>query len=334
MSRLVLFLIYALQLIINEAYYTDWSQCDWFEYESEYPNQVKCKDFIVPFDYDNSTVGNFTYRITKFIPYHLLNETNNPNLVKAYMYWLSGGPGTSGPIRFALFSIDNMNNLPYIWYMPDHRGAGYSYPLQCNSSITMNDCFDIRNKYPYLTIDNAAKDNYYLINLLRQQNEINTNKIPLFLGGTSYGGLWLDRTLLLYPNTTSYISGAIYDAGQNSLYSSINRDRIQGDVATFYLSLCQKEAYCGGKFNYLGIKSKMVDFYEYLDDKCNNASAAKDNECNECIKFVSDIQGYGSFAWKAWFWLIIQSPLNHKQHSLLPAYFYRVLRYIARQLLI
>eukprot|EP01083_Nonionella_stella_P016473 45985_1 len=295
----------------------EWNECEWFNPDNPYYDNVQCTDVMVPYSYlESSDLGTFSYRITRFVPSKIKCD---PTIKTTNLFWLSGGPQHSGAFSLGWLGMKQLDSTSYIWYFPDHRGVGYSHPMECGDLDASNigECIPLLMQsfgpqiYFSMTLDNAAHDVAYLLN----EYFYDTDGEEVFIGGTSYGTLWLDRILLLYPELS--INGAIYDSILHPQTEVVHSDRAHGDTAMSYLSLCELSVDCSKYFGRKGVKQTFYDFYDALD--AGN---------HFCVHNVSNtfFAGWDKNTFRGFFVALLDGSWNHNQHYLIPAFLYRLNR--------
>ncbi|CAF2732288.1 unnamed protein product [Rotaria sp. Silwood2] len=182
--------------------------------------------------------------MARLIPYNRQHPTNNT------LFILTGGPGESGWtfILYAAYLFPPSDGITII--LPDHRGIGLSTSLSCDNYGSQN--IDV-NCISYLTskwsieglnqfsITSAAHD---LSVQIRYYQSIVSSRIAVF--GMSYGTIWLDRFLQIYPNL---VQASIMDSAINPILMSFSRyDLWASLVATKILAYCQLQPECNRYF--------------------------------------------------------------------------------------
>jgi pimeloyl-ACP methyl ester carboxylesterase len=87
--------------------------------------------------------------------------------------------------------------------VPDHRGSGYSTPLDCGFDTNASECIRILNDRGFtnedlqqISVTNAARDH---IHLYRNERALLGSR-PFYVYGVSYGSFLLSKILLIEPN--------------------------------------------------------------------------------------------------------------------------------------
>eukprot|EP01084_Bolivina_argentea_P053941 98948_1 len=326
MASLILLLILSNSLLYNCIASVIWYSCPEYIMRPsmvKYASNIACTNISIPYSYNNSKLGNFTYQLYSYTP-----TSSYP--LSGYIWFLSGGPGNTGTDMLSLLlnntnSINFLNANNFVTIFPDHRGTGYSHPLNCPKNTTLNNIsclqslqkqlgYDIYNSF---TIDNAAHDVHTAINIVHNTTNISSN---IFIIGASYGSLWLDRLLLLYPNIN--LKGVIYDGVLNSETDMIYWNRNSGDISMSYFSLCLLSNICNQYFNQFG--TGVAEQFRYFYESYNDGT----NECVNKIPLFNDTSnGITSYIIKSFFWNTINYDVFFHDFKTFPyAVIYRFLR--------
>lgn len=220
-----------------------WLPCNVTDFPSTINNySLDCCRLSVPLNYARFNRSIFI-SMSRLRPLGLTNENNS-------LFILPGGPGGSSwsLLENAVQLFPAMFGITLI--LPDHRGTGLSTVLGCDDDDSQNvtaDCI------AYLTsrweveglnqfsITAAAHD----LSVQIQSYKLDyPGRISVY--GVSYGTLWLDRFLQIYPNL---IQSAIMDGVVNHLLNSVSRyDIWASSVSLQLLTYCQIQPACAQHF--------------------------------------------------------------------------------------
>jgi pimeloyl-ACP methyl ester carboxylesterase len=166
------------------------------------------------------------------------------------LFILAGGPGGSGwdLLENAAQLIPATFGITLI--LPDHRGTGLSTVLGCDDQDSQNitaDCiiyltsrwgFEGLNQF---SITSAAHD----LSVQIQSYKLDyPGRVSIY--GVSYGTLWLDRFLQIYP---TLVQSAIMDGVVNPLLNSVSSyDVWASSVSSKFLTYCQIQLECSQHF--------------------------------------------------------------------------------------
>ena len=220
-----------------------WSTCNVTGYPSQILNySLDCCTLQVPLDYARPN-RSISISMSRLTPLQLTTENNT-------LFFLMGGPGGSGWILLETTARNIPASFGLTLIFPDHRGTGLSTVLGCddNDSQTINvDCvnylkarwgIDGLNQF---SITAAAHD---LAVQVQSFQLTRPGRISIY--GVSYGTLWLDRFLQIYP---TLVQSAVMDGVINPALISISRyDLWASSVASQFLTHCQTEPDCSRYF--------------------------------------------------------------------------------------
>ncbi|CAF4893843.1 unnamed protein product [Rotaria sp. Silwood1] len=177
-------------------------------------------------------------------PFSQQNATNNT------LFILTGGPGESGWTFLEYASVLFPPTYGITIILPDHRGIGLSTSLSCDDYGSQNitiDCISyLTSKWGIeglnqFSITAAAHD---LSVQIRYYQSIVSGRVSVY--SLSYGTMWLDRFLQIYPNL---VQSAIMDSVVNpQLFSSSRYDLWTSSVASKFLGYCQFQSECNQYF--------------------------------------------------------------------------------------
>ncbi|EYF08184.1 alpha/beta fold hydrolase [Chondromyces apiculatus] len=168
------------------------------------------------------------------------------------LWLLAGGPGNAGTtyevVAKRLADLDPTLDI----YMPDHRGTGRSMRLSCPGEPekrprTVDDwkaCGEdlqkrLGDQLLEFNITSAARDLGAAIEGTRTAGQ----EVHVF--GESYGSLWAQRYLQLFP--TQPTSVTLDSMCQTSLCSHVTRDARNDRVGREVLARCAADPFCAGK---------------------------------------------------------------------------------------
>ncbi|CAF2951603.1 unnamed protein product [Rotaria sp. Silwood2] len=182
--------------------------------------------------------------MARLSPYNQQNTMNNT------LFILVGGPGGSGWGVIPYVDIPFPPAYGITIILPDHRGVGLSTPLSCDEYGSQNitaDCisyltskWDIEGLNQF-SITAAAHD---LSVQIRFFQSIVSGRVSIY--SFSYGTVWLDRFLQIYPNL---VQSAIMDSVVNPQLFSMSRYNLWTSfVATRFLAYCQFQSECNRYF--------------------------------------------------------------------------------------
>ncbi|CAF3528716.1 unnamed protein product [Rotaria socialis] len=221
-----------------------WSACNVSGYPSSFLGYaVDCCVLGVPLNYaqPGRTISS---AMTRLRPIQASNQTN-------VLFILSGGPGESGWNLFytAMYSIPASAGITII--LPDHRGTGLSTALSCDNNGSQNisvACIKyLLSKWgthglDQFSITAAAHD---LSVQIQSYQADYTGRVGVF--AVSYGTLWLDRFLQIYPNV---VQSAVMDGVFNPIITSDSRtDPLTNSVGEDFLDHCQLQPSCSQFFS-------------------------------------------------------------------------------------
>ncbi len=262
-----------------------WSSCSLFSEGSDM--RAECADIEVPLHWDDRDGE----RITVFLKRYRGAEGGGQ------VWILPGGPGQSGsdvePLVNQLITLDADRS----YYMLDHRGVGRSTKLRCPSSEGIDGpnsiglgegevaaCLtEVRAEWTDeqlagFSTTNAARDVGELIDHLRTGDEL------VSLYGGSYGTLWLDRYLSLYPEQSdaAVMSAVAIDVDLLSI------DRYVDDVTRRWLDACDADTTCGPRFDDAFGRSAR----EVVTDAFSGADAALCPEIDALGLTIADLKPF------------------------------------------
>eukprot|EP00667_Euglena_gracilis_P006434 EG_transcript_6485 len=216
----------------------EWGTCPWaVDPAQQRYYDVRCVTLRVPLDYSNAKSPLINFHVTQ-----LRHKAIPQTKAVPQLWFLNGGPGTPGEWLLPALAIPGDTPTAEVEYLlPAHRGTGLSHELQCpdGSQSISQCCIDQlrRNATVRLfTVSNAARDLYTGIGLLRAAG-------PVFVLGTSYGTLWLNRLLTMYP--AAPIAGAVLDSVVDPAAPHFWRyDAEASGVAVEFLRRCEADPDC------------------------------------------------------------------------------------------
>lgn len=221
----------------------EWLTCNVTGFPSPFLSySLECCSLPVPLNYDQPN-RSISISMTRLSPLQPTTENNT-------LFVLMGGPGISGwailesiarliPAKFGITLV-----------LPDHRGIGLSTILGCddnNSQILTAQCIDYLTSrwgvdgLNQFSITAAAHD---LAVQVQSYQMSHPGRIVIY--GVSYGTVWLDRFLQIYP---TLVQSAIMDGVAHPFQLSISRyDLWASSVASQFLTYCQVQPDCGQYF--------------------------------------------------------------------------------------
>lgn len=189
---------------------------------------------------------------------------------------IPGGPGGAGNTLYPtaipwLTYIDNTFDL----YIPDHRGTGYSNPIECPSDLLglpanctsyLDDVYG--DDIHYFSTYQAAMDLGYVLDLFIDNLGVYSNDNTIIYG-VSYGTYYLNEYLQIFPDQ---IQGVILDGiCSPDQCRVIKYDENFNNVGINLLNLCDNDVFC-------------YDIFEQFDNVTND-----DNNSSVIIQILSDI---------------------------------------------
>ncbi|CAF2771457.1 unnamed protein product [Rotaria sp. Silwood2] len=222
-----------------------WSDCNVSNIIPTIQNySIDCCKLEVPLNYAKPNETKITISMTRLKSFSQQNTMNNT------LFILTGGPGESGwtYIEYAGILFPPSYGITII--LPDHRGIGLSTSISCDDYGSQNitvDCISyLTSKWGIeglnqFSITAAAHD---LSVQIRFYQSIVSGRVSVY--SFSYGTMWLDRFLQIYPNL---VQSAIMDSVVNpQLFSSSRYDLWTSLVATKFLTYCQFQSECNRYF--------------------------------------------------------------------------------------
>jgi pimeloyl-ACP methyl ester carboxylesterase len=207
------------------------------------------------------------------LPYYVKRYAKEGSERSTQLWMLSGGPGASGIIYEKRAELLAEEDPSIEFYIPDHRGTGDSSRLSCPSAEgdatiwgnfiaptewstcatevagIWGDAFDA------FTVTNAAHDVGVLVEATRRPGA------RVFVYGASYGTMWAQRYLQLFPDQSD---GVILDAIVPPDGSLARQDLHADESSADLFQACVDDLECGPK---LGgdPRAFAIDLYDRLD---------------------------------------------------------------------
>ncbi|CAF2995438.1 unnamed protein product [Rotaria socialis] len=243
---------------------------------------------------------------------------NQTNQSQNTVVMLSGGPGGSGWNLFSIASII-LQTIPGITViLPDHRGTGLSSVLSCDdygSQDISAACITYlvskwgTNGLNQFSITNAAHDVSVQI---QSYQATNPGRVGLF--AVSYGTLWADRFLQIYPTV---VQASVMDGVFDPLTSSDSRAPLLTDAATVqFLSYCRLQIKCN---QYFSAEKSPVDVLKTILKQVdlNQQKCIKENFANYQLT---------SYILRNMFLTLITDAGQYFARTIVPAVIYRLNR--------
>ncbi len=244
----------------------EWTRCPLFS--GGLDRAAECATVSVPVHWSEPQGGELDLFVKRY------RATTSP---RGQLWLLAGGPGGSGAeFEFQIFDEPIQDFYPSFGeiapdleiYLLDHRGTGRSSRLGCSSGEDAEgiagrnvvedewpDCIDeLESEWGEdldgFTITEAATDLGMLIERTRRNDE------PVFVYGVSYGTLWAQRYLHVFPDQPSgVILDSICSPGDCELTFGYD-DGFDG-VGNALLELCEAEDDCRAGFGREGVAATL-----------------------------------------------------------------------------
>lgn len=219
----------------------DWVPC---AESSDEPSgdDAECATIPVPVDWNDPDGPTIDFFVKK------LPAATQP--ARGQLWLLNGGPGYSGADFEGMFKAQTLDI-----YLPDHRGTGRSSRLGCEPAEAddspggfqvlpeeMPDCVPLLEaewgeKLDGFTVTNAARDVGEVIRATRAPDE------ALLFYGASYGTIWANRFLQIYPSDAD---GVVLDAFALGL-DFADDDIYFNELGEKWMDACGQDATCAEK---------------------------------------------------------------------------------------
>ncbi|CAF3910527.1 unnamed protein product [Rotaria sordida] len=288
-----------------------WSTCNVTGYPSIYREyKLDCCTLSVPLNYARPN-RSITISMSRLSPLQSTSQNNT-------LFILMGGPGASGwnLLKSAALLIPAQLGLTII--LPDHRGTGLSTVLGCGDNdlqtITTGCITYLISKWDIeglnqFSITAAAHDLSVQIQVYQADHP---GRISIY--AVSYGTLWLDRFLQIYPTS---IPSAIMDGVINPILASVSRyDLLASNVGLQFLAYCQLQPECHSYFP--TDQPPYVMLYRIL--------AELDTNKQQCIKEYFNEYQINSETLRNLFFKMIQSGETYMDRTVIPAVIFRLNR--------
>ncbi|CAF3352085.1 unnamed protein product [Rotaria sp. Silwood2] len=288
-----------------------WSTCNVTGYPSTFLDyKLDCCTLPVPLNYARPD-RLITISMSRLSPLRSTSDNNT-------LFILMGGPGGSGwsLVENVALLIPAQSGITLI--LPDHRGTGLSTVLGCDdnhSQTITTDCITyLTSKWTIeglnqFTITAAAHDLSVQIQVYQADHP---GRISIY--SVSYGTLWLDRFLQIYP---TLIQSAIMDGVVNPILISISRyDLFASQVGLQFLTYCQLQPECHSYFPV--DQPPYVMLYRIL--------AELDTNKQQCInKYFNEDKPKSDWL-RNLFFNMIQSGDTYMDRTVIPAVIFRLNR--------
>ena len=205
---------------------------------------IDCCQLEVPLNYAKANGTKISISMSRLTPF------NYNHTVRNTLFFLTGGPGSSGWTAIQYIPTLFPSNFGITIVLPDHRGVGLSTPLTCDDQGSQNltvDCISyLTAKWSIeglnqFSITAAAHD---LSVQIRFYQAISSSRVSVY--SLSYGTVWLDRFLQIYPNL---IQSTVMDSVMHpQLFSMSRYDLWTSLVASRFLAYCQFQSECNRYF--------------------------------------------------------------------------------------
>ncbi len=201
-----------------------------------------CATIPVPLDWNDPTGETIDFFVKK-IP------ATDP-VPRGQLWFLNGGPGHSGA------AFEGAVGKTVDLYLPDHRGTGRSSRLSCPdfesdesdegfwvSDEEFPECAEVvkeewGSKLDGFTITNAARDIGEVIAAISKPDD------DILINGGSYGAIWGNRYLQLYPDQAD---GVVLDAFAVGLLLTRD-DQYFDELGAAFMGACGDDTACGSHF--------------------------------------------------------------------------------------
>jgi pimeloyl-ACP methyl ester carboxylesterase len=181
---------------------------------------------------------------------------------RGQLWLLDGGPGGTGASYMEEDTLAVYASLGLDVYVPQHRGTGYSTPLECREDDDIRACGEeLVTRWGdglsgFHSVQ-AAKDLGHLIERSRAKDE------PVFVLGVSYGTYWAQRYLQSFPKQAS---GVILE-GVLPLGAEVWDSDEMADVAgRSVFEACRDDAECATAFGATDPEEAAREVLELADD--------------------------------------------------------------------
>lgn len=220
-----------------------WLPCNVTDFPSTYNGyEIDCCALKLPLNYAHPN-KKISISMTRFTPKKSTAKFNT-------LFVLNGGPGGSSWEIFYKVTSVIPSSMGITLILPDHRGTGLSSLLSCDEQGSQNldsSCISYllstwgKDGLDQFSITSAAHDLAVQI----QSYQINrSGRISIY--AVSYGSLWLDRFLQIYP---TIVEAAVMDGVVNPIGQSISRsDLWASSISWQFLNYCQLQPECNAYF--------------------------------------------------------------------------------------
>jgi pimeloyl-ACP methyl ester carboxylesterase len=288
-----------------------WEECPLYTDEPSGP-KAECATVSVPLDWDSpqgATIDLFVQRL------------RGPQSDNSKHIWiLHGGPDHSADYA-GLQELFTYEMPQSDVYMLDHRGTGRSTRLDCGKDVDLDDphlpaaditkCIaDLQQKWgtglEHFTTTAAARDVGYLMDLVDKDNSA-----ARFVYGLSYGSLWAQRFLQVYPDS---LEGVIIEGIANPARGYNAANELAQAPFNNLLSHCAQDTFCSGKLG--------TDPGQILDDLLE--AATSQDHCSALFGPLAEAGFSPAEAVKSLLWLLEEEGWDGR--VMIPAVIYRLSR--------
>ncbi|CAF2561348.1 unnamed protein product [Rotaria sp. Silwood2] len=281
-----------------------WSVCR--NAPTEYQNySIDCCTLQVPLNYAKPNQSSISISMSR------LRSSNIPS--NNTLFVITGGPGESGWSIFQTIAEIVPVTYGITLIFPDHRGTGLSTLLNCDDqfsqTVTLNCISYLTNRWTVeglnqFSITSAAHD-------LSIQIQAYQSKDRLAILSFSYGTLWLDRFLQIYPNL---VQASIMDSPFNPLLQSMSLYNTRATyVVAQFLTYCQIQTEC---IKYFPIDPPAIILQKILRDLDLNKQT--------CINTYFSQYKINSNKIRSTLFFLFQSALRYFDRTIIPAFIFRL----------
>ncbi|EQC36505.1 hypothetical protein SDRG_05957 [Saprolegnia diclina VS20] len=291
----------------------------------------ECGQFELPLCHKEVCTDPRGQTIDVFVKRKLANPAKVTIGTEKVLWVLQGGPGDSSTAMETLMAnlYFEMNETVTLYTM-DHRGTGRSNRLECNAAASMQsgspggvsitneeypNCikdilFQIQNHTEAFSVTSAAYDVKSIIESAQASKEV-------YVYALSYGTFLVERLMQLQsPEIKGYIVDSIVSQSSPSFKSMStfsNWDRDVAKVGNRFLDLCQKDAFCGAKFQGRNVTDVAWAVYDKLDREYGT-------NVNQCADLMLQIGGAPSQTLRSLFGSMLMSQMYRE---MIPALLFR-----------
>ncbi|CAF4778633.1 unnamed protein product [Rotaria sp. Silwood1] len=283
-----------------------WSICK--NAPTEYQNySIDCCTLQVPLNYAKPNQSFISISMSRLHSSYI--RSNNT------LFVITGGPGESGWSIFQTIADIIPVTYGITLIFPDHRGTGLSTLLNCDDqfsqTVTLNCISYLTNRWTIeglnqFSITSAVHD-------LSIQIQAYQSNDRLAILSFSYGTLWLDRFLQIYPNL---VQASIMDSPFNPLLQSMSLYNTRAAyVVAQFLTYCQIQTEC---IQYFPNDPPAVMLHKILHDLDLNKQI--------CINTYFSQYKINSNKMRSTLFFLFQSALRYFDRTIIPAFIFRLNR--------